>query len=185
MADPSSTEGGQLKYRKLRIAWSVGWGVVCLLVVVLWVRSYTYWDRPHGAFGPWHGFYFNSIRGHVFLNIMPEKNSTWAWMTIPATSLTDTEATGEEFSATFPVSAGMPQTVYRFQFKWEFNILGIGVVKTPSVRYVAMPYWFVAALIAVTAAVPWLPWRYSLRALLIAMTLAALVLGWAVYWLRN
>ena len=30
-----------MKYRKLRIAWSVGWGVVAvLLIVLLWVRSY-------------------------------------------------------------------------------------------------------------------------------------------------
>jgi hypothetical protein len=29
-----------MKYRKLRIAWSIGWGVLCLLLVVLWVRSY-------------------------------------------------------------------------------------------------------------------------------------------------
>src|SRR3954447_9768164 len=29
-----------LKYRKLRIAWSVFWGLTCVLLVVLWVRSY-------------------------------------------------------------------------------------------------------------------------------------------------
>jgi hypothetical protein len=180
----TTRESGRMKYRKLRIAWSVAWGVFSLLLIALWVRSYTYWDRPHGPFGPWHSFYLNSIRGHLFLNIMPEKNSTWAWMTIPATSLTDTEARGEEFSATFPVSAGVPQTIYRFQFQWEIDMLGVGVVKTPSVRYVAMPYWFLVALIAVTAAVPWLPWRFSLRTLLIAMTLIAVVLGAIVYALR-
>jgi hypothetical protein len=29
-----------MDYRKLRVAWSVGWGVLCLLLIVLWVRSY-------------------------------------------------------------------------------------------------------------------------------------------------
>src|SRR5690242_15343552 len=29
-----------MKYRKLRIAWSVVWGVVAALLIVLWVRSY-------------------------------------------------------------------------------------------------------------------------------------------------
>jgi hypothetical protein len=33
-----------MKYRNLRIAWSVAWGVVCLLLVVLWVRSYWWAD---------------------------------------------------------------------------------------------------------------------------------------------
>src|SRR4051812_21196701 len=29
-----------MKFRKLRIAWSVFWGVACVLLVVLWVRSF-------------------------------------------------------------------------------------------------------------------------------------------------
>src|SRR5262245_41811296 len=29
-----------MRFRKLRIAWSVVWGVVAVLLVVLWVRSY-------------------------------------------------------------------------------------------------------------------------------------------------
>src|SRR5690349_5811853 len=28
-----------MNYRKLRIAWSVGWGLVCLLLVVSWVHT--------------------------------------------------------------------------------------------------------------------------------------------------
>ena len=33
-----------MKYRKLRIAWSVAWGVVAVLLCVLWVRSYWWAD---------------------------------------------------------------------------------------------------------------------------------------------
>jgi hypothetical protein len=29
-----------MKFRKLRIAWSVACGILCLLLIVLWVRSY-------------------------------------------------------------------------------------------------------------------------------------------------
>ena len=29
-----------MRFRKLRIAWLVAWGVACVLLVVLWVRSY-------------------------------------------------------------------------------------------------------------------------------------------------
>src|SRR3954453_9683000 len=42
-----------MKFRKLRIAWSVFWGVAAVLLVVLWVRSY--WQKytlvipRHGA----------------------------------------------------------------------------------------------------------------------------------------
>jgi hypothetical protein len=31
-----------MKFRKLRIAWSVGWGLLAVLLVVLWVRSYSH-----------------------------------------------------------------------------------------------------------------------------------------------
>src|SRR5262245_32166119 len=33
-----------MRSRKLRIAWSVGWGVVTVLICVLWVRRYYYYD---------------------------------------------------------------------------------------------------------------------------------------------
>jgi hypothetical protein len=33
-----------MKYRKLRIAWSVAWGIVAVLLIALWVRSYWVYD---------------------------------------------------------------------------------------------------------------------------------------------
>src|SRR6478735_11109675 len=33
-----------MRFRKLRIAWSVFWGLACLLLIVLWVRSY-WWQE--------------------------------------------------------------------------------------------------------------------------------------------
>ena len=33
-----------MKYRKLRIAWSVAWGLLAVLLFVLWVRSY-WWSE--------------------------------------------------------------------------------------------------------------------------------------------
>ena len=33
-----------MKYRKLRIAWSVACAVVCLLLLAFWVRSYSWVD---------------------------------------------------------------------------------------------------------------------------------------------
>src|SRR4051794_19852377 len=34
-----------MRFRKLRIAWSVFWGLACVLLVVLWVRSYWWEDE--------------------------------------------------------------------------------------------------------------------------------------------
>ena len=33
-----------MRFRKLRIAWSVVCGIACVLLIVLWVRSY-WWSR--------------------------------------------------------------------------------------------------------------------------------------------
>jgi hypothetical protein len=34
-----------MRFRKLRIAWSVGYGLACVLLIVLWVRSYFWTDQ--------------------------------------------------------------------------------------------------------------------------------------------
>jgi hypothetical protein len=44
-----------------------------------------------------------------------------------------------------------------------------------------LPHWFFVGLCAGLAAIPWLRWRFSLRTLLIATTLLAVVLGLAVW----
>ena len=36
----NNSQNTPMKYRKLRIAWSVGWGLAAVLLIVLWVRSY-------------------------------------------------------------------------------------------------------------------------------------------------
>jgi hypothetical protein len=49
---------------------------------------------------------------------------------------------------------------------------------------VAAPYWFPVATVAMIAVLPWmreLKWQFSLRTLLIATTLIAVVMGLAVW----
>ena len=49
----------------------------------------------------------------------------------------------------------------------------------------AMPYWFLALMFTTFAAFPWLRGRFSLRTLLIATTLVAVLLGLAIYVTRR
>src|SRR3954451_8568493 len=49
---------GQMRYRKLRIAWSVVWGIACLLLIVLWVRSY--WQVEMFAVPLTNKYYFGA-----------------------------------------------------------------------------------------------------------------------------
>jgi hypothetical protein len=48
-------------------------------------------------------------------------------------------------------------------------------------KELVLPYWLVFFSVAALASAPWIHWRFSLRTLLIAMTLVAILLGLIVY----
>src|SRR5690242_16792314 len=50
-----------MRYRKLRIAWSVAWAILAVLLIALWVRSYSWTDIiPYKR--------LTSCRGKVYAN---------------------------------------------------------------------------------------------------------------------
>jgi hypothetical protein len=146
-----------MKYRKLRIAWPVGWGVVCLLLVALWVRSYrtedtiAIRDRASGYYtyvGSNSGtMFFHRSAIEVFLS--PSRRPTPRWNY-------------------YSRNASEPQAV----FVWNSKIsqLPIGI---------SFPYWLPVILVAVAATAPWIHWsmRFSVRTLLIGMAVVAVLLG--------
>jgi hypothetical protein len=154
-----------MKYRKLRIAWSATCGLACLLLIVLWVRSYFWIDslaNDHST-----GFFsIGSYRGKLNClrfeksNLVPVTQMGWRWGSKRITELPS------------PPKA-VPTTV---GFAWNSYNNGV---------HVFVPYWFLCTVAAGFAALPWLPWAksFSLRTLLIGMTVVAVVLGlviWAV-----
>jgi hypothetical protein len=54
-----------MKHRKLRIAWSVAWGIVAALLVALWVRSYASRDILTWQITAEHWLIVESMRGMV------------------------------------------------------------------------------------------------------------------------
>jgi hypothetical protein len=156
-----------MKYRKLRIAWTVAWGLAAVLLIVLWVRSYRH-GHLEGYFRALPGMCCRSINGFVVA------------MRLPAQTETETETPRKNIVLTFsspePVDIGTTNTWSGFIFDWH----------TTGFWWVQMPYWFLVITPALFAALPWarqLRWRFSLRTLLIATTLVAVVLGlivWAV-----
>ena len=57
---------------------------------------------------------------------------------------------------------------------WAINVLDA------PFPYVCFPHWFPVLLFALLAAAPWIKWRFSVRTLLIATGLVAVILGVAV-----
>jgi hypothetical protein len=131
--------------RYLRIAWSVGCGILCLLLIGLWVRS-------NGGNGYYCDYQYSGTR-HFQSRLIY----------------------GSLYLGTEPY-------VFRsgnLEFgSWQ---------SAPIPNDLAVRYWTViplsvpTMLFGLAAATPWLRWRFSLRTLLIAMTLLAVVLGAIVF----
>lgn len=168
-----------MKYRRLRIAWSIAWGVVAVLLMVMWVRSYSWFDAAR--IDPIYKAY--SIGGQ-------------------------SGSGGLTLDCVNSFTPGFPQTTFRYQCTrldelkaglrqsgysdpFPSRVWGYGFEARLSRNFirVIVPYWFLALAAASGVALPWLPWhklswRFSLRTLLIVTTLVGLVLG-AVVWLMR
>jgi type VI protein secretion system component VasF len=143
-----------MRNRKLRIAWSVVWGIGCLLLIVLWVRSHweidIYGKQPSNV----NGFSLLSRNGAVYCAIGREMDLDVTWRFILAW-----------------IDVDAARTTSR-----HFVIANDGMI-----TIVRVPDWFLLGLIAALVAAPWIRWQFSLRTLLIATTLVAVVLGVIVW----
>jgi hypothetical protein len=152
-----------MEYRKLRIAFSATCGIACVLLMALCVRSYTWCDvvfcpttRPILA---------NAVSGVIQLNLLPKSIGTgwgpgWGWKRFPPDKL----------------GRGLAN---RPSWQWPTD---------PTTTVINFPTWSVMLPFAATAVLPWIrhfKWRFSLRTLLIATTVVALVLGLIIYATRG
>jgi hypothetical protein len=151
--------------RLLRIAFSAVCGIVCLLLIGLWVRSSNYIDRV-----TWH---YSKPRA-IQITTTPGRILSYKFVDQPIL---------------VPGNMGRKGSV-----KWEeplksmrhFNagpmLWSFGSVSGKDFAGVYVPFWVLVVLATVLAIAPWLKWfrRFSLRTLLLATTLVAVVLGLAV-----
>jgi hypothetical protein len=157
-----------LRFRKLRIAWSVFWGVACVLLVALWVRSYSWADFSRCPLGTQKTLGLGSSGGRLFLRTYPNNNAR--------TFTTDSERTvislptgwGRKTSAQRPAAnVKLPLFSYSSSQPYDADLM--------------FPHWLLVIVCIGIAASPWMLWRFSLRTLLIATTLVAVGLGAIVY----
>jgi Na+/melibiose symporter-like transporter len=152
-----------MRFRKLRIAWSVFCGVAAVLLIVLWVRSYWWYDTIGGQ-GPASEYSF--ALSHGFLSVWGSPN------------LLSPQGLTKIAFVTRPAGAEP------FVSSWRPYYLSVPT----SGEQLLIPLWIFVLAFGTAAAVPWLPcWskRFSLRTLLIATTLVAVVLGLIVWQVRQ
>ena len=145
-----------MRYRKLRIAWSVFWGVAAVLIIVLWVRSYWCWDAVT-YFNGSSTFGFESQWGRMlpYSQSFPSQNTQWMLLSDG-------------------IAKAPPQGTHP-----PFRL-----VMYPGYFSLCLPYWVLTTGATLLAGLPWahrLRWRFSLRSLLIATTLVAAVLGLIIW----
>ena len=140
-----------MKFRKLRIAWSVGCLIACVLLIALWARSY--WvhegyyriDAANNQMG--FGWTVGSLGFNARKDELKWPPQKWTY---------------------FRTSLDVPYQSFRASFSnGELNF--------------RLPFWFLSTLLLALSYVVWLPWHFSLRTLLIATTLVAVVLGLIVW----
>jgi hypothetical protein len=151
-----------MKHCKLRIAWSVGWGVVAVMLIALWVRS-------HFAQDWWYVSLFN----HQNLELTQQNGCL---------SLTLFQTSGpldlKSHSWTFPENTLFKNS--RAFGEMRVNKAGFGDVWFPRSKRIVFPFWLPVAVLALLGTAPWLRhirWRFRLRTLIITMTIVAAVLG--------
>jgi hypothetical protein len=156
-----------MKYRKLRIIWSVCCSIACILLCVLWVRSYWAMDTlgrvtARGSEGFW------SQSGTIaWIHLSAQAASLSASLPVQGWTL-EHNAISEANALTPSNDHAGPELMW-----WKESRQYFGITQTSF----AIRDWFVASLLGALAAIPWLPSRFSLRTLLIATTLIAVALG--------
>ncbi len=157
----------RLYLRYLRITWTVFCGIACVLLIVFWVRSHLIQDTELANL--WgRNFQANSILGRLSFGTLnqPIGKDRWHTQSRPVTTRDSQQ------QAQFP---RFSITRYRASSTSRTESYGVG-----------MPHWAWLTLPVTAAALPWIrhPKRFSLRTLLIATTLVAVVLGAIVYAVR-
>jgi hypothetical protein len=148
-----------MRFRKLRIAWSVVGGLAFVALIVLWARSYSSGGEITFPFGHETKLVVASERGRLSANRIAG------------------EVTQEEL-ASFRRAIVNGHPVDR-------NGKRVPIPLGPNLPLIdgtmSIPHWAAFPVILAFAAAPWMRWRFSLRTVLIATTLVAVVMGLIVW----
>jgi hypothetical protein len=132
----AAPETSRHRFRKLRIAWSVGWGLVAALLIVLWLRSYWTLDcftrvnirKIQTTIGSQSGsVYFAHFNAEIAYKGTGNPYTSHGW------TFTSRET----------------YVVPTHEFVWK---------RGQSSLNIELPYWFPAIIAVLIGAFLWLPW---------------------------
>jgi hypothetical protein len=160
-------EVNAMKHRNLRIAWSVAWGVVAVLLVVLWVRSRGRLEVIDIPISTRFGIGFLLHDCSIAVQFGESRKNRLLINELQYVNLAG--ATSSDYRFPSPPLPPPPNQGAGFRL---------------ATAYARAPCWFVIVTAIVIAAIPWLRWHFRLRTLLIVTMLVAVVLGVVVWAIR-
>jgi hypothetical protein len=149
-----------MKHGKLRIAWSISWGILSVVLIALWIRSQYYDERVcktgNDGVDRSVGIGYGTL-SILRLNDPDHRLAPQAWH-IKRKPLNG-------------ITAVSPPWFLFYQGDYNGSYL------------LLIAFWWVVLAACFCTAAPWIRWsrRFTLRTLLIATTLVAVVLGVVVY----
>ena len=161
--------------------------MVALLLIVLWVRSYSRseyvsaWVTGRGLVT------IGSLNHRVAISFYDAaKMREWGW----GRSLDSGKWSVHSDELDFETKVDDRSHGFRdspVDLLFVLNLPAFSFEEYGSGFYAVAPHWLPVLIAAMFAMLPWLPWwslRFSLRTLLVASTLVAVVLGLVVYVIR-
>jgi hypothetical protein len=135
----------------------MGCGIFCLLLIVLWVRSYWRMDEVQ-------------VGRPIVIAVLYSRQGQLAFAKDGILSDWDGGVRIEKYNTQNMTESFVPS------FYWH---------REGERLWAGFPHWFGVPLLTAIAGLPWLRWRVSLRTLLIATTVVAVGLGLLVMMLRG
>jgi hypothetical protein len=138
---------------------------MAIMLITLWVRSYSKHEAFGGPISPKSSIEFASVDGRVYVTVFRQPKPEWRSHTYR------------------PGRFGLTTLINHRRSFAGFKFYNDNANGTLFFRGVAIPHWALLLVCGVIGALSWRDWRFSLRVLLIAMTLLALAFGlliWAV-----
>ena len=154
-----------LKY--LRIAVTMPCLAACVLLVALWVRSYSWRDGMHGPLPSDHTFNLSTAFGRFrFATFDGAYKNAFTGVNLTGWGVSSSRIDRPP-SLTL---VNTPLSNFGLGFAGSWDRYGVVAI---------IPIWFPVMLASIVAVAPWIKSRphFSLRTLLIAMTLVAVLLG--------
>jgi hypothetical protein len=143
--------------RYFRILWTVLCGVAAVLLIVLWVRGYWITDCLRRSTPSTRYTSVSSEAGSIQVASLPHTPVVMGW----------------DYHRRASLKAPL----------WRCVLGEFDYISYESSWVVTIPFWLPAIGVLAAGVSPAIPWRFSLRTLLIATTLVAVVLG-LVMWAR-